>query len=113
MPDGKGLDPAFPPLAASSWVSGDPERLIKLTLHGLMGPFDLNGKKYNGLVPMTPFGGMLKDDEIAAVLTYVRNNFGNKAPAVQAAEVTRVRAATKARQSFYIAEDLLKEHPLE
>ena len=113
MPDGKGLDPAFPPLANSKWVGGDPERLIKLTLHGLMGPFDLNGKKYTGLVPMTPFGGLLKDDEIAAVLTYVRNNFGNKAAAVQASEVTRVREATKSRQSFYIAEELLKEHPLE
>ena len=113
MPDGKGLDPAFPPLANSNWIGGDPERLIKLTLHGLMGPFELNGKKYNGLVPMTPFGGMLKDDEVAAVLTYVRNNFGNKATAVQAAEVTRVREATKSRQGFYIAEELLKEHPLE
>ncbi|NQX01311.1 c-type cytochrome, partial [bacterium] len=112
QPDGKGLDPAFPPLAASNWVTGDPERLIKLTLHGLMGPFDLNGKKYNGLVPMTPFGGMLKDDEVAAVLTYVRNSFGNQAPAVQPAEVATVRAATKGRQGFYLTEDLLKEHPL-
>lgn len=113
MPDGKGLDPAFPPLAASPWVSGDPQRLIKLTLHGMIGPFELKGKKFNGLVPMTPFGGMLKDDEIAAVLTYVRNNIGNKVPAVHAAEVTEVRTGTKARQSFYIAEELLKEHPLE
>jgi mono/diheme cytochrome c family protein len=113
MPDGKGLDPAFPPLANSNWAAGDPERLIKLTLHGLMGPFDLNGKKYNGLVPMTPFGGMLKDDEVAAVLTYVRNHFGNKSPAVQPAQVTAVRAATADRKSFYIAEELLKEHPLE
>ena len=112
MADGKGLDPAFPPLADSKWVTGDPERLVKLTLHGLMGPFDLNGKKYNGLVPMTPFGGMLKDDEVAAVLTYIRNHFGNKATAVQAAKVSEIRAATKARQSFYIAEELLKEHPL-
>ena len=113
MPDGKGLDPAFSPLANSNWAAGDPERLIKLTLHGLMGPFDLNGKKYNGLVPMTPFGGMLKDDEVAAVLTYVRNHFGNKSPAVQPAQVTAVRAATADRKSFYIAEELLKEHPLE
>ena len=61
-----------------------------------MGPFELNGKKYDGQVPMTPFGGMLKDDEIAAVLTYVRNSFGNKAPAVRAEQVTKVREATKA-----------------
>ena len=112
QPDGKGLDPAFPPLANSAWVTGDPDRLIKLTLHGLMGPFDLNGKKYNGLVPMTPFGGMLKDDEVAAVLTYTRNSFGNKAPAISSGQVTTVREATKNRQGFYIAEDLLKEHPM-
>ena len=113
QPDGKGIEPAFPPLAGSPWVSSsDPERLIKLTLHGLMGPFELNGKKYDGLVPMTPFGSMLKDDEVAAVLTYVRNDFGNKAPAVQPAQVAAVREATKTRQAFYLAEDLLKEHPL-
>ena len=112
MPNGKGIDPAFPPLAGSPWVAGDPERLIKLTLHGLMGPFDLNGKKYAGQVPMTPFAGMLDDAEIAAVLTYVRNDFGNKAPAVQPSQVTAVRAATAGRQSFYIAEELLEEHPL-
>ena len=112
QPDGKGLDPAFPPLAKSDWVTGDPERLIKLTLHGLMGPFELNGKKYNGLVPMTPFGSMLKDDEVAAVLTYVRNSFGNKAPAVSPSQVSQVREATKSQQGFYMAEDLLKAHPM-
>jgi mono/diheme cytochrome c family protein/glucose/arabinose dehydrogenase len=112
QPDGKGLEPAFPPLAGSEWVNSDPDRLIKLTLHGLMGPFELNGKKYNGLVPMTPFGGMLKDDEVAAVLTYVRNNFGNQAPAVKPEQVKAVRDATKSRQGFYMADELLKEHPM-
>lgn len=110
--DGKGLDPAFPPLFASEWVSGDPDRLIKLTLHGLMGPFELHGKKYDGQVPMTPFGGLLKDDEIAAVLTYVRNRFDNKADAIQPAQVTKVREATKDQKSFYMVEELLKEHPM-
>ncbi len=113
QPDGKGLDPAFPPLNGSGWVTGDPQRLIKLTLHGMMGPFELNGKKYAGLVPMTPFGSMLKDDEVAAVLTYVRNSFGNKAPAIQPGQVSAVREATKGQQGFYMAEDLLKEHPME
>ncbi len=109
--DGKGIDPAFPPLANSDWVTGNPERVIKLTLHGMMGPFEMNGKKYNGLVPMSAFGGMLDDTEIAAVLTYVRNSFGNKAPAVKPAEVASVRAATKDRQGFYQASELQKAHP--
>ena len=112
QPDGKGLDPAFPPLANSNWVTGDPDRIIKLTLHGMMGPFELNGKKYDGLVPMTPFGGILKDDEVAAVLTYVRNSFGNEAPAIEPARVAAVRASTKERQGFYMADELLREHPM-
>ena len=113
QPNGKGLDPAYPPLSENNWVSGDPERLIKLTLHGMIGPFELNGKKYAGLVPMTPFGGMLDDKEVAAVLTYVRNSFGNKAAAVQPAQVSRVREATKDRKVFYQTSDLLGEHPLD
>ena len=78
----------------------------------MMGPFELNGKKYDGLVPMTPFGGILKDDEVAAVLTYVRNTFSNKAPAVSPSQVSKVREATKGRQGFYMAQDLIKENPL-
>jgi mono/diheme cytochrome c family protein/glucose/arabinose dehydrogenase len=106
QPDGKGLDPAFPPLTSSSWVTGSEDRLVKLTLHGLMGPIEVNGKKYDGLVPMTPFGGMLNDEEMAAVLTYVRNHFGNKAPAVEPATVTRIREETKGRSSFYQSSEL-------
>ncbi len=111
--DGKGMDPAYPPLAASDWVVGDPQRAIKLTLHGMMGPLELNGKKYDGNVPMTPFGGLLDDKEIAAVLTYVRNNFGNKAAAVQPEQVTRIREATKERKVFYQTSELLEQHPVE
>jgi len=111
--DGKGLDPAFPPLHDSIFVHGNPERLIKITLHGLMGPFELNGKKYDGQVPMTPFGGMLNDKEVADVLTYARNNFGNKASAITPEQVAKVREATKSVTGFYQMADLLKEHPLE
>ena len=109
--DGNGLPSAgFPPLSESYWVSGSEERLIKLTLHGLMGPFELKGVKYPGQVPMTPFGGLLKDQEIADVLTFVRNSFGNKAAPVTVESVTKVRQAVGAR-SFYSPEELLKEHP--
>ena len=87
--------------------------MLKLTLHGVMGPFELNGKKYNGQVPMTPFGGMLNDKEMADVLTYVRNSFGNKASAITPEQVAKVREATKSITGFYQMEDLLKEHPLE
>jgi mono/diheme cytochrome c family protein len=109
--DGNGLPSAgFPPLTESPWVSGSEERLIKLTLHGLMGPFELKGVKYPGQVPMTPFGGLLNDQEIADVLTYVRNSFGNKAAPVTPESVAKVRKAVGTR-SFYSPEELLKEHP--
>lgn len=112
QPNGKGLDPAFPSLEKSPWVTDDADRLIKLTLYGLMGPLEINGKKYDGLVPMTPFGGMLKDEEIASVLTFVRNSFGNKADPIEPAQVKKIRDANPGRMMFYQTEELLKEHPM-
>jgi hypothetical protein len=56
---------------------------------------------------------MLKDDEIAAVLTYLRNSFGNKASAISEEQVKRVRSATKDKTGFYSPQELLKQHPLE
>lgn len=112
--DGKGLAASgFPPLAGTNWVSGSEERLIKLTLKGLLGTVEVAGKTYPGQVPMTPFGGLLKDDEIAAVLTYVRNSFGNQASAVMPEKVKQVRAAVARKQDFYSPDQLLKEHPME
>ncbi len=114
QPDGKGLVASgFPPLTGTNWVSGNEERLIKLALKGLMGPIEVVGKTYPGQVPMTPFGGLLKDDEIAAVLTYVRNSFGNQSPAIMPDQVKKVRAATDSKRDFYSPDQLLKEHPME
>lgn len=110
--DGNGLAPAFPPIAGSPWVKDD-ERLIKIALFGLMGPIEVNGKKFDGQVPMTPFGGMLKDDEVAAVLTFVRNHFGNKSEPISAEQVKAVRAKYPGRLTFFTTEEILKEHPLE
>ena len=114
QPDGKGLDASgFPPLNDTKWVVGNEERLIKLVLKGMYGPIEINGKNYPGQVPMTPFEGMMKDEEIAAVLTYVRNSFGNSAPAISPDKVKEVRAAVKDKTGFYSPEELLKQHPLE
>ena len=108
---GQGLPAAqFPPLAESEWVVGQPERLIALTLHGLLGPMEVKGKTYQGLVPMTPFKG-LKDDEIAAVLTYVRNAFGNQAPMIGPDTVRAVREATRNQNGFIQASTLLESFP--
>jgi len=114
QPDGKGLSASgFPPLVGTPWVTGNEERLIKLTLNGLMGPIEVLGEKYPGQVPMTPFGGLLKDEEMAAVLTFVRNSFGNRASAISPDKVKEVREATKGKTGFYTPEELLKVHPME
>ena len=112
--NGKGLpDSGFPPLSDTQWVNGSPERLIKLTLKGLMGPIEVLGKKYPGQVPMTPFEYMLKDEEIASVLTYVRNSFGNKSGPILPENVASIRKEYKDKIGLYSPEELLKEHPIE
>ncbi|MDG1833527.1 MAG: c-type cytochrome [Verrucomicrobiota bacterium] len=112
QPNGKGLpESGFPPLAGTSWSNGDPERLIKLTLKGLLGPIEVQGKKYPGQVPMTPFEALLNDEEIAAVLTFVRNSYGNEASVISPAQVSRVRSSVKDMRGLYNPADLLKEHP--
>lgn len=112
--NGKGLSASnFPPLAGTQWVLGNEERLIKLTLQGLLGPMEIQGKKYPGQVPMTGFGGLLNDEEIAAVLTYVRNSFGNKAPAVYPNTVKRIREEIKGKEGYFSPDELLRMHPME
>jgi mono/diheme cytochrome c family protein len=112
QPDGRGVQASgFPPLANSKWVVEDPNRLIKLTLNGIMGPIEVAGKKYEGKTPMIPYAGLMKDEEVAAVLSYIRNSFSNKAPFIKPQDVKKVRAEIKNKKGFYIAADLLKEHP--
>jgi mono/diheme cytochrome c family protein len=111
--NGKGLPGSgFPPLAATKWAVGNSDRLIKLTLKGLMGPIEVLGQKYPGQVPMTPFEHMLNDEEIASVLTYVRNSFGNKASPVEIDDVSRVRKEVKDFVGLYSPDALLKKHPI-
>ena len=114
QPDGKGLSASqFPPLAGTNWAQGSEDRLIKVVLKGMMGPMTLQGKSYSGQVPMTPFENLLKDDEIAAVLTYVRKSFGNQASVILPAKVKQVRADAKKQTGFYKPAELLKQHPME
>ena len=112
--DGKGLPASgFPPLVGSKWVTGNEERLIKITLKGLLGSIEVNGKTYPGQVPMTPYGGLLTDQEVAGVLTYIRNSFGNQASAITPEKVKEVRAATASKKDLYNVSKLLTEHPME
>ena len=110
--NGMGLpDAGFPPLADTKWVNGDQDRLIKLTLKGLMGPIEVKGREYPGLVPMTPFESLLDDYDAAAVLTFIRNSFGNKSDPILPWQVNKVRGEIKGKQGFYSPAELLTEHP--
>jgi mono/diheme cytochrome c family protein len=106
---GKGLVASgFPPLAGSRWVKEQPEVLARILLKGLIGPIQVNGRNYPGQVPMTPYEDLLSDAELADVMTYVRNAFGNRASVISEAFVARVRAEIEAagQQGYYRAEDL-------
>jgi quinoprotein glucose dehydrogenase len=79
-----------PPLAQSNWVNGPVENLIRIQLRGLQGPITVSGKKYTPPVPMMALPQQ-SDEQIAAVLTYVRNSFGNSSPAVTPEQVKALR----------------------
>ncbi|BCX46661.1 hypothetical protein HAHE_05690 [Haloferula helveola] len=110
-PNGEGATGGqFPPLAGSEWVEGDPGRSISIVLHGLEGEVEVDDKTYNLLMP--PQGAVLPDDQIAAILTYVRSSWGNKGGKVDAAMVKKIRAATEKRNKPWTAKELLKKYPL-
>jgi aldose sugar dehydrogenase len=88
-PDGTGVPGTFPPLQGSARVSADKTELIKLLLNGLSGPITVAGVKYDMEMPAFSF---LSDQEVADVVQYVRQTFGQKRDKVTAAEVARLRA---------------------
>ena len=96
--NGMGDNNRFPPLAGSELVTGDKGQLIKIVLDGLLGPVEVKGKTYNGLMP--PHSGYLDDHAIASILTYIRQNkkFGNESDIVSPLEVIKVRSALKKKK---------------
>jgi len=88
--DGMGMTNLAPPLAGSEWVMGPAENLIKIQLRGLQGPITVKGTKYEFVAPM-PAQAFQTDEQMAGVLTYVRNSWGNRAPAVTPEQVAALR----------------------
>ncbi|WP_205500072.1 DUF7133 domain-containing protein [Rufibacter psychrotolerans] len=104
--DGKGIaiggkEMPAPPLAGSKNVLGKPDRLIRILLHGLKGPID--GEEYADVMPGF---GFYEDQNVAAVLSYIRNNFGNKASVITPAQVKKVRDETKGRTELWTMKEL-------
>lgn len=85
--DGKGVPNAFPPLASSDYLNADPRRAVSAAVHGLSGKIRVNGVEYNGIMPRQN----LSDEQVANVVTYVLNNFGNKGGEITPAQVAAIR----------------------
>ena len=95
--DGKGLPNMAPTLAKSDWVTGDATRLIGVAVHGLMGPITINGKVVEGVPPIMPSHGFMKDDQLANILTYTRNAWGNQAGMITKKDIAEYRKKQSAR----------------
>ena len=105
--NGAGLPGAFPPLAGSEWVLGQEKVLANILLHGITGKLTVKQAEFNGAMPA--FKAKFDDNEIAAILTHIRGNFGNAAGKVSADIVKVEREASKERTTPWNGdEDLAK-----
>lgn len=105
QPHGNGQEGLAPPLAGSEWVARSEGRLVRVTLHGLRGPIKVKGKIFE--LEMPPMS-ILEDGQIAAVLTYIRREWGNTGAPVDPKTVAKIRAETEKRQDAWTEEELLK-----
>jgi len=106
--NGQGVSGQYPPLAGSEWVlaqnwHGD-NHIVKIVLHGFQGPMTVNGQHFNNA--MAPWGKLLNDSEIAAVLTYIRSEWGNDAPPITTEFVGKLRKETQDRKAAWSQSDL-------
>ena len=102
---GLGVAGVFPPVAASEWVIGDEKILANILLHGVNGEMIVKGNTYKGAMPAWK---SLSDDELAAVLTYIRSDWGNVAPPIKAETIKTQRELTKARTEPYAGGSSIK-----
>ncbi|MBX7208610.1 MAG: HEAT repeat domain-containing protein [Verrucomicrobiaceae bacterium] len=103
--NGRGATGLAPPLVDSEWVLGSEQRLTRIMLHGLSGPISVQGLSYN--LEMPAFGAF-NDEQTAAILTYIRREWGHTAAPVEAATVKAIRDATSDRFESWLSEQLLK-----
>lgn len=105
--NGEGTPGTFPPLAGSEFANAaNPAVPIRIVLRGMQGPVTVKGTQYAGVMPPYGTGVEMSDAEVAAVLTYVRQSWGNNASAVTPEQVAQERAAAGAGASAVTAEEL-------
>ena len=108
QPNGGGNPGQAPPLASSEWVlPTGPNRIIRIPMRGLSGNIKVKGVDWNNL-SMPAVGLALSDEEVASVLTFVRNNWGNKAPRVTPEQVAKIRAEIKDHPDPFTVTELEK-----
>lgn len=106
--DGRGIKRFGPPLVQSEWVLGDERKLSLILLHGMEGPLEVNGKKYDApdILPVMPSHSVVDDSNIAAILTYIRNEWGHQAGAVARGTVGKTRVSSQGKVVPWTAEEL-------
>ena len=110
QPNGGGIPGAFPPLTESEWVAGSEDRLASILLNGLSGPITVKGAQYFSVMPPL---NQFSDRDLASVLTFVRQSFGNSAAPVSEEKVAEIRALYSDRPAPWLPEELLKLYPIE
>jgi mono/diheme cytochrome c family protein len=101
-----GQEGLAPPLVGSEWVAGSDQRLARIVLHGLRGPIKVQQQVY--ALDMPALAIALDDDQVAAVLTYVRRQWGQSAAPVDPAIVKKIREETTQREDAWTEVELLK-----
>lgn len=106
--DGAGVNRMGPPLVASEWVNGDELTLTLLVLHGMEGAIKVNQKLYDApqILPVMPAHSTMDDADLAAILTYIRNAWGNRAPAISGRNVGATRHSSQGRVMPWTAKEL-------
>ena len=105
QPHGMGQEGLAPPLVGSEWVSGSEQRLVRIVLSGLRGPIQVKGQNYEMDMPAL---GILDDEQVATLLTYIRNEWGHSYAPVSTNTVKQIRDATGDRTDAWTQEELLK-----
>lgn len=104
---GAGVPGVYPPIAGAEWVTGHPEVLARILINGLNGPIEVKGSTYNGNMPAFGPGGLnLSDKDLAGVMTYIRQEWGNAAPDMTVPMVTDYKAAYASRSTPWTASEL-------
>ena len=106
--DGKGLANMAPTLVKSDWVTGKASRLMGVAIHGLMGPIKVNGKPVEGMPQVMPPHGFMKDEQLASILTYVRNAWGNQGSGITSEDIVKYRKSEMHRELPWTEEEFEK-----